>query len=60
LRANQARAGRQRQRQTSWLNRRIGYKPEGQAAGHAWVHSDMLALIARAGLGINPCEVEPS
>jgi len=45
--------------ETSWLARRIGILPEG---GHCeptvWVHSDVLALIARDGLGISPREVE--
>lgn len=44
---------------TSWLARRCGLLPE---AGHdrptPWVHTDVLALIARAGLGIAPREVE--
>jgi hypothetical protein len=45
--------------ETSWLARRIGLFPEG---GHSlptpWIHSDVLALIARCGLGIAPHEVE--
>jgi hypothetical protein len=45
--------------ETSWLARRIGLLPEG---GHRvptpWVHTDVLALIAREGLGIAPREVE--
>ena len=45
--------------ETSWLARRIGLLPEG---GHRtptpWVHSDVLALIAREGLGVAPREVE--
>jgi hypothetical protein len=45
--------------ETSWLARRLGILPEG---GHEdptrWVHSDVLALIARSGLGISPREVE--
>jgi hypothetical protein len=45
--------------ETSWLARRVGLLPEG---GHRhptrWVHSDVLALIARQGLGIAPREVE--
>jgi hypothetical protein len=45
--------------ETSWLARRLGLLPEG---GHEsptpWVHSDVLALIARRGLGISPREVE--
>jgi hypothetical protein len=45
--------------ETSWLARRIGLLPEG---GHRlptpWIHSDVLALIARRGLGVGPHEVE--
>ena len=45
--------------ETSWLARRLGVLPEG---GHdtptPWIHSDVLALIARHGLGISPREVE--
>jgi hypothetical protein len=46
-------------RETSWLARRLGQLPEG-GKHHAtpWVHSDVLALIARDGLGIGPCEAE--
>jgi hypothetical protein len=45
--------------ETSWLARRIGLLPEGgQAQPTRWVHSDVLALIARAGLGVAPREVE--
>jgi hypothetical protein len=45
--------------ETSWLARRIGQLPEaGKNQPTPWVHSDVLALIARDGLGINPCEVE--
>jgi hypothetical protein len=45
--------------ETSWLARRVGILPEG---GHEtptpWVSSDVLALIARQGLGRAPREVE--
>lgn len=45
--------------ETSWLARRLGILAEG---GHStptpWVHSDVLALIARDGLGVSPREVE--
>jgi hypothetical protein len=45
--------------ETSWLARRLGLLPEG---GHSdptpWIHSDVLALIARRGLGVSPREVE--
>jgi hypothetical protein len=45
--------------ETSWLARRIGVLPEG---GHStptpWIHSDVLGLIARRGLGVSPREVE--
>jgi len=45
--------------ETSWLARRIGVLPEGgHSAPTPWVHSDVLALIARRGLGISPREVE--
>jgi hypothetical protein len=45
--------------ETSWLARRIGQLPEaGKDRPTAWVHSDVLALIARDGLGISPHEVE--
>jgi hypothetical protein len=45
--------------ETSWLARRVGMLPEG---GHEtptpWVSSEVLALIARQGLGIAPRDVE--
>lgn len=45
--------------ETSWLGRRLGLLPEGgQSAPTPWVHSDVLALIARRGLGLAPHEVE--
>jgi hypothetical protein len=45
--------------ETSWLARRIGQVPEpGASDPTPWVHSDVLALIARAGLSLNPNEVE--
>jgi hypothetical protein len=45
--------------ETSWLARRLGLLPEaGQAAPTPWIHSDVLALIARRGLGLSPREVE--
>jgi hypothetical protein len=45
--------------ETSWLARRVGLAPEGgEHEPTPWVHSDVLALIARAGLGISPREVE--
>jgi hypothetical protein len=45
--------------ETSWLARRIGQLPEaGRDQPTPWVHSDVLALIARDGLGISPREVE--
>ncbi|HLI31160.1 MAG TPA: hypothetical protein VKU89_00270 [Solirubrobacteraceae bacterium] len=45
--------------ETSWLARRIGLAPE-RAGGRRspWIHSDLLALIARCGLGVDPREVE--
>jgi hypothetical protein len=45
--------------ETSWLARRVGLLPEGgHAAPTPWVHSDVLGLISRRGLGISPREVE--
>jgi hypothetical protein len=45
--------------ETSWLARRVGILPEsGSRVPTPWVHSDVLALIARNGLGISPREVE--
>jgi AraC-like DNA-binding protein len=45
--------------ETSWLARRIGLLPEGgKDEPTPWIHSDVLALIAREGLGVCPREVE--
>jgi hypothetical protein len=45
--------------ETSWLARRVGLLPEsGSSRPTPWIHSDVLALIARNGLGISPREVE--
>jgi hypothetical protein len=45
--------------ETSWLARRIGQLPEaGGSEPTPWIHSDVLGLIARDGLGVNPNEVE--
>ena len=45
--------------ETSWLARRIGMLPEGgKNTPTPWVSSDVLARIARNGLGISPREVE--
>lgn len=45
--------------ETSWLARRIGLLPDGgQDTPTPWIHSDVLGLIARKGLGISPREVE--
>jgi hypothetical protein len=45
--------------ETSWLARRVGLLPEGgRTTPTPWIHSDVLALIARHGLGISPREVE--
>jgi hypothetical protein len=45
--------------ETSWLARRIGIMPEGgETRITPWIHSDVLATIAREGLGISPREVE--
>jgi hypothetical protein len=45
--------------ETSWLARRLGLLPEGgRKRVTPWIHSDVLALIARDGLGASPREVE--
>jgi len=45
--------------ETSWLARRVGLLAEsGHATPTPWIHSDVLALIAREGLGLSPREVE--
>lgn len=45
--------------ETSWLRRRIGQQAEGgQDSPTPWIHTDVLALIARQGLGIAPREIE--
>lgn len=46
--------------ETSWLARRVGLMSHGGGNRRAarWVHSDVLALIARQGLGVSPREVE--
>jgi hypothetical protein len=45
--------------ETSWLARRIGLLAEGgQDSPTPWIHTDVLALIARRGLGVSPREVE--
>jgi hypothetical protein len=45
--------------ETSWLARRLGILPEaGRKSPTPWIHSDVLALIARRGLGVSPREVE--
>jgi hypothetical protein len=45
--------------ETSWLARRLGLAPEsGEKAPTPWIHTDVLALIARHGLGLSPREVE--
>jgi hypothetical protein len=45
--------------ETSWLARRIGQQPEGgEQQPTPWIRSDVLALIARDGLGVSPREVE--
>lgn len=44
---------------TSWLARRVGLMPAaGKSRPTRWVHVDVLALIARRGLGVSPREVE--
>ena len=45
--------------ETSWLARRIGQLAEGGQDGPSpWVHTDVLALIVRDGLGATPREME--
>ena len=45
--------------ETSWLARRLGILPSaGESAPTPWVHTDVLALIAREGLRVSPREVE--
>jgi len=45
--------------ETSWLARRVGLMSEGGAqAITPWIHIDVLAAIARRGLGLGPREVE--
>ncbi|HEX5308613.1 MAG TPA: hypothetical protein VFW38_05980 [Solirubrobacteraceae bacterium] len=45
--------------ETSWLARRVGLMAEGGATHITpWIHSDVLALIAREGLRMSPHEVE--
>jgi len=45
--------------ETSWLARRLGIVPSaGESAPTPWVHTDVLALIAREGLRVSPREVE--
>jgi hypothetical protein len=45
--------------EASWVARRIGELPEGGAEKPCpWIHTDVLALIARDGLGVSPHEVE--
>jgi hypothetical protein len=45
--------------ETSWLARRLGIAPEGgRGTPTPWIHTDVLALIARHGLGVSPREVE--
>jgi hypothetical protein len=45
--------------ETSWLARRIGQAPEaGRTEPTPWIHTDVLALIAREGLCLAPRDVE--
>lgn len=45
--------------ETSWLSRRLGLLPEGgRKTPTPWIHSAVLALIARDGLAVSPREVE--
>jgi hypothetical protein len=52
-------AGGNESGETSWLARRLGLLPEGgKERPTPWIHSDVLALIARRGLALSPREVE--
>lgn len=45
--------------ETSWLARRLGLLPEGgKQRPTPWIHSDVLGLIVREGIGVSPREVE--
>ncbi len=45
--------------ETSWLARRVGLMAEGgRRSPTPWIHSDVLALIARRALRLSPREVE--
>jgi hypothetical protein len=45
--------------ETSWLARRLGLlRDASHSIPTPWIHSDVLALIARRGLGLSPREVE--
>lgn len=45
--------------ETTWLARRLGLANDGMTGDPTpWVHCDVLALIAREGLGVAPREVE--
>jgi hypothetical protein len=45
--------------ETSWLARRLGLLGDGaHLSPTPWIHSDVLATIARCGLGLSPREVE--
>ena len=44
--------------ESSWVCRRIGLFGDAGSAPTPWVHTDVLALIARRGLGVAPHEVE--
>lgn len=58
-RGKHSRRGFQSGGDTSWLERRVGLRIEGAArAPRHWMHTDVLALIARDGLGVDPHEVE--
>jgi hypothetical protein len=45
--------------ETTWLARRIGLAVESRSGRRTpWVHTEVLAMIARDGLGVSPREVE--
>jgi hypothetical protein len=59
IRCGRVKTGPDHSGETSWLSRRVGLLPEGgKDVPTSWVHSDVLALIARDGLRVSPVEVE--
>jgi hypothetical protein len=45
--------------ETTWLARRVGLARDARKREPSpWIHSDVLALISRTGIGVSPREVE--